>query len=62
MEYYKDAVIMEREVDQRSLEGTFILVVFRDHTWAPLLTSLVDVHYILVREFFSNAIVEGGSP
>ena len=59
-EFYKDAVIiMERDVDFGSLEGTFIPNVFRDRTWAPLLTCLVDVHHILIREFFSNAIVEG---
>ena len=59
-EYYKDAIIIvEREVDLPSLKGTFIPNVFRDHTWAPLLTGSLDVHYILVRKFFSNAIVEG---
>ena len=50
---------MEREVDLGSLENTFILNVFRDLTWAPLLTCLVEVHDIFIREFFSNAFVEG---
>ena len=50
---------IERKVDLPSLEGTFIPDVFRDRTWAPLLTGSVDVHHILVQEFFSNAIVEG---
>ena len=49
MEYYKDAIIIvEKEVDLPSLEGTFIPDVFRDCTWAPLLTGSVDVHHILV--------------
>ena len=58
-EYYKDAVIIvEREVDLRSLEDTFIPDVLKDYTWVPLLIGSVDVHHILVREFFLNAIVE----
>ncbi|KAL0001268.1 hypothetical protein SO802_015049 [Lithocarpus litseifolius] len=48
-----------REVDFESLEGTFIPDVFRYRTWAPLFMSLVDVHHILIQEFFLNAIVEG---
>ena len=60
MEFYKDAVIiMEREVDLPSLESTCIPNVFRDRTWAPFLSSLVDVHHVLVWEFFSNVVVEG---
>ena len=59
-EYYKDAVIIvERKVNLPSLKSTFILDVFRDRTWAPLLIGSVDVHHVLVREFFSNAVVEG---
>ena len=50
---------MEREVDLRPLEGTFIPNIVRDLTWAPLLTGSMDLHHILVREFFLNAIVEG---
>ena len=58
-EYYKDVVIIvEREVDLRSLEGTFILDVLRGYTWASLLIGSVDVHHILVWEFFLHAIVE----
>ena len=54
-EYYKDAIIIvEREADLRSLESTFIPDVFRDRTWAPLLTSSMDVHHILLREFLLN--------
>ena len=48
-EYYKDVVIIvERKVDLRSLEGTFILDVLRGYTWASLLIGSVDVHHILV--------------
>ena len=46
-------------MDLRSLEGTFIPDVFTNHTWAPLLISSVDVHHILIQEFFSNAKMEG---
>ena len=46
-------------MDLRSLEDTFIPDVLKDYTWVPLLIGLVDVHHILVWEFFLNAIVEG---
>ena len=45
-------------MDLRSLEDTFIPDVLKDYTWVPLLIGSVDVHHILVREFFLNAIVE----
>ena len=51
--------LLWREVDFGSLEGTFTPNVFRDRTWNPPLTCLVDVHHILIWEFFLNAIVEG---
>ena len=58
--FYKDAVIIvEREVDLPSLENTCIPDVFKECTWAPLLTGSVDVHHVLVREFFSNVVVKG---
>ena len=58
--FYKDAVIIvEREVDLPSLENTCIPDVFKECTWAPLLTGSVDVHHVLVQEFFSNAVVKG---
>ncbi|KAK9988628.1 hypothetical protein SO802_028867 [Lithocarpus litseifolius] len=50
---------MEKEVDFESLESTFIPNMFKDRTWAFLLTGLVAVHNILIREFFLNAIMEG---
>ena len=58
--FYKDAVIIvEREVDLPSLENTCIPDVFKERTWAPLLIGSVDVHHVLVREFFTNAVVKG---
>ena len=49
LEYYKDAIIIvEREVNLPSLEGIFIPDVFKDPTWAPLLTGSMYVHHILV--------------
>lgn len=60
LEFYKKAVIIvERKVDLESLESTFIPNVFKDHTWAPLLTGLVEVHDILIQNFLSNTLVEG---
>ena len=60
MDFYKEAVIIvEREVDLGSLENSFIPNVFRDCTWASLLTGAVEVHNILIQEFFSNAFEEG---
>lgn len=57
---YKDVVIIvQREVDLPSLKSIFIPDVFKNCTWAPLLTGSVDVHHILVWEFFSNAVMEG---
>ncbi|KAL0008001.1 hypothetical protein SO802_009503 [Lithocarpus litseifolius] len=57
--WVKKVIILEREVDLESLESTFILDVFRNRAWAPLLTSSVAARDILIREFFSNAIVKG---
>lgn len=58
-EFYKEVVIIvEREVDLESLKSTSIPNVFKDHTWAPFLTSLVEVHDILIQKFLSNALME----
>ena len=58
-EFYKEVVIIvEREVDLESLECTFIPDMFRDRSWAFLLIGLVEVHNILIQEFFSNALME----
>ena len=49
--------IVEREVNLESLSHTFILEVFRERTWTPLLIGFGDVCEPLVQEFFSNAVV-----
>jgi len=51
-------IIVQREVNLESLSCTFILEVFRDRTWTPLLTGFGNVCDPLVREFFLNAIEE----
>ena len=56
---YKEAtIIMERVVHLESLEGTFIPEVFKERTWTKLLNP-VEVDYSeIIREFFSNAVVD----
>ena len=57
---YKEAtIIMERVVHFESLEGTFILEVFRERTWTKLLNPVEVVYSEIIREFFSNAAVDG---
>ena len=50
-------IIMERVVQLESLEGTFIPEVFKERTWTKLLNSVGVVYLEIIREFFSNAIV-----
>jgi len=58
-DHYKRApIILERTVDINSLEGTFILDVFKERTWTKLLNPRGDMFEIIIREFFANAIVE----
>ena len=52
-------IIVEREVNLESLSYTFIPEVFRDRVWGPFLTGFGIVYDPLIREFFSNAIMEG---
>ena len=53
---YKDKIIiMERVVQLESLEGTFILEVFKERTWANLLNPIRVVYSEIIKEFFSNA-------
>ena len=52
-------IIVEREVNLESLSYTFIPEVFRDRVWGPFLTGFGIVCDPLIREFFSNAIMEG---
>ena len=42
-----------------SLEDTFIPEVFKDRTWTKLLNLVRVVYSKIIREFFSNATVEG---
>ena len=57
---YKDkTIIMERVVQLESLEGTFIPEVFKERTWTKLLNPVGVVYLEIIKEFFSNAIVNG---
>ena len=57
---YKDkTIIMERVVQLESLEGTFIPEVFKERTWTKLLNPVRVVYSKIIKEFFSNAIVNG---
>ena len=60
LNHYKWApIVLERLVDLDSLEGTFILDVFKERTWTKLLNLMGDVFENIIRKFFANAIVEG---
>ena len=57
---YKEAtIIMERVVNLESLEGTFIPEVFKERTWTKLLNPVEVVYSEIIREFFSNAAIDG---
>ena len=57
---YKGAtIIMERVVHLESLEGTFIPEVFKERTWTKLLNPVEVVYSEIIREFFSNAAIDG---
>ena len=57
---YKGAtIIMERVVNLESLEGTFIPEVFNERTWTKLLNPVEVVYSEIIREFFSNAAIDG---
>ena len=57
---YKDkTIIMERVVQLESLEGTFIPEVFKERTWTKLLNSDGVVYLEIIKEFFSNASMNG---
>ena len=59
-DYYKKAsIILERIVELESLEHTFIPEVFKERKWTKLLSPMGNVHTEIIREFFSNAMVEG---
>ena len=46
-------------VNFESLEGTFIPEVFKERTWTKLLNSVEVVYSEIIREFFSNAAIDG---
>ena len=57
---YKDkTIIMERVVQLETLQETFIPDVFKERTWTKLLNPSGTVYDEIIREFFSNATVEG---
>ena len=57
---YKDkTIIIEKVVQLESLEGTFIPRVFKERTWNKLLNPVGVVYSKIIKEFFSNAVVNG---
>ena len=58
--WYKRAmIIMERVVKLETLEDTCIPEVFKERMWTKLLNPSGVVYSEIVKEFFSNASVEG---
>ena len=57
--YNKATIVMERVVQLESIEDTFIPEVFKERTWTKLLNPVGVVYLEIIKEFFSNATVEG---
>ena len=57
--YKRATIIMERVVKLDTLEDTYIPVVFRERTWTKLLNIVGVVYLEIIKDFFSNASVEG---
>ena len=57
--YNKATIIMERVVQLESLKDTFIPKVFKEMTWTKLLNPIRIVYSEIIKEFFSNAVVDG---
>ena len=55
----KATIVMERVVQLESIEDTFIPEVFKERTWTKLLNLVGVVCSEIIKEFFSNATVEG---
>ena len=55
----KATIIMERVVKLDTLEDTFIPEVFKERMWTKLLNLVGVVYSKIIKEFFSNASVEG---
>ena len=50
---------MERVVKLETLEDTFIPEVLKERTWTKLLNLVGVVYSEIIRDFFSNASLEG---
>ena len=50
---------MERLVRMETLENTSIPKVFKERTWTKLLNPSGNVYVELIKDFFTNATVEG---
>ena len=57
--YKRVTITMERVVRMETLENTAIPEVFKERTWTKLLNPSGNVYDELIREFFSNATMEG---
>ena len=58
-QYKRAPIILERTVELKSLEGTFILDMFKERIWTKLLNPMVNVYEEIIWEFYANAIMEG---
>ena len=59
-DWYKRAtIIMERVMKLDTLEDTCILEVFKERTWTKLLNPIGVMYLEIIKEFFSNASVDG---
>ena len=57
--YKRATIIMERIVKMDTLKDACIPTVFRERTWTKLLNPVGVVYSKIIKEFFSNASVEG---
>ena len=57
--YKRATIIMERVVKLDTLEDTYISEVFKERTWTNLLNPSGVVYSEIIKEFFSNASVDG---
>ena len=57
--YRRATIIMERVVKLDTLEDTCIPEVFKERMWTKLLNPNGVVYSEIIKEFFSNASVEG---
>ena len=57
--YKRATIIMERVVRMETLEDTCIRDVFKERTWMKLLNPSGNVYSEIIKEFFSNATMDG---